>query len=388
MPRTRESTGRKRAIGTHFPMLAAAIAVAAEPWQLASRCASNRVCPADFQPERDAESARALVERRSETVTDADGNLGSPTLTHGSGRPTRSAGLGSGSTRTSTASRPLLMSRNSAGVAAAGKMSREWMEFAYLGLGNRKYDIPHHPLAHDVMMGVTDAQGLIAIVDARIERRATASRDSARWKVPRPTASGSCGSTWRDPHIRRRKAGSRGEATAVASRKRRLLRHGGLGRFDVPRSSYRVMGSVQAPETSMRPGNAPGLSHRESDRVGSTAGDNEATADPRGIETRLSAWYATIDILSRVCVRAKSEKIRISGQADRPAAGDRQVFPAVDDLKPLIQQELEKRIVVADEEPAEFGTEVRKSGWAGWRRGRSCRAGVATRGGRRPRNRR
>ena len=68
--------------------------------------------------------------------------------------------------------------------------------------GIRNMIIPHHPIAHDAMIGVTGAQGLIAIVDARIggerPRPEIQPLESAK-----PTASGSCGSTWRDPHIRR-----------------------------------------------------------------------------------------------------------------------------------------------------------------------------------------
>ena len=115
--------------------------------------------PGDFQSERDAESlARPSIVA---PIGDASLETGDHGLrTRGSGRPTRSAGLGSGSTRTSTADTTLLlMSRNSTGIAAAGKMSREWSGIAYLGLGDRKYVIPHHPIAHDAMMGVTDAAG-------------------------------------------------------------------------------------------------------------------------------------------------------------------------------------------------------------------------------------
>ena len=46
----------------------------------------------------------------------------------------------------------------------------------------------------------------------------------------------------------------------------------------VPRSNYRVMGSVQAPETSMRPGDAPGLPFANRDQA--MAGGRRSTSRP------------------------------------------------------------------------------------------------------------
>ena len=103
MPRTQGSTGRERAVGTHFPMLAAAIAVAALAWQLAGRCASSRVCPGTSVRDATRNSARTTTSFAPRRRPTRVGYPVTPTLTHGSGRPTRSAGLGSGSTRTSSA---------------------------------------------------------------------------------------------------------------------------------------------------------------------------------------------------------------------------------------------------------------------------------------------
>ncbi len=104
MLRNQGSTGRERAVGTHFPMLAADIAAAA----LAARRAA-RFKPGFagiFRPGRDSKLRSQGRELRSETATDTGSLPRTPTLTHGSGQPTRLAGLGSGSTRTSSAMRP------------------------------------------------------------------------------------------------------------------------------------------------------------------------------------------------------------------------------------------------------------------------------------------
>jgi hypothetical protein len=106
MPRTLESTGRERAVGTHFPMLAAAIAVAALAFAARITVRFKPGLPEDFHPERDAEPLTRFADRRSGVVTTTNGNLGFPTLAHSSGRSTRSAGLGLGSTRTPSAGRP------------------------------------------------------------------------------------------------------------------------------------------------------------------------------------------------------------------------------------------------------------------------------------------
>ncbi len=63
MPRTQKSTGRERAVGTHFPMLAAAIAAAALAFAARPAARFKPGFPWDFHPERDAGAARAL--RRS-----------------------------------------------------------------------------------------------------------------------------------------------------------------------------------------------------------------------------------------------------------------------------------------------------------------------------------
>jgi hypothetical protein len=86
-------------------MLAAAIAVAA--LALAARIAVRFKpgLPGDFHPERDAEPLTRLADPRSRSVTGTDGNRVSPTLAQRSGRSTRFAGLGSGSTRTTAAGR-------------------------------------------------------------------------------------------------------------------------------------------------------------------------------------------------------------------------------------------------------------------------------------------
>jgi hypothetical protein len=100
------------------------------------------------------------------------------------------------------------------------------------------------------------------------------------------------------------------------------------------------MGSVQAPETSMGPGHAPGL-----------VPPRLATGED-GVKTRRTPIcpgpkrddlpvVRILDILSRKKVRAQSEKIRFFCQGDRAAAGDGQVLAAVHDLKALVQQGFE-----------------------------------------------
>ena len=49
-------------------------------------------------------------------------------------------------------------SRNS--VACCTWENELGMDWNRVSVWESRYDIPHHPLAHDVMMGVTDAQGL------------------------------------------------------------------------------------------------------------------------------------------------------------------------------------------------------------------------------------
>ena len=104
MPRTHEPTGRKRAVGTHFPTFAADASAADLAARLAARFKPG--FPDDFHPKRDSEPSSRFADRRSGRATATDGYQGSPTSAHRSGRSTRSAGLGSGSTRTSTADRP------------------------------------------------------------------------------------------------------------------------------------------------------------------------------------------------------------------------------------------------------------------------------------------
>jgi hypothetical protein len=102
MPRTLESGERKRAIGAHLPNVAD-IALAAG---LAARLAVRfkPTIPADFNPGRDLEPFAPVVGLPVEGTTVP--MLGSRSRTQGSSRPTRSAGLGSVSTQTSTATQP------------------------------------------------------------------------------------------------------------------------------------------------------------------------------------------------------------------------------------------------------------------------------------------
>ena len=102
MPRTSESGERNRAIGAHFPKVADIAAAAGLAARLAVRVKPD--IPADFKPGRGLEPLAPLVRFPVEgTIVPM---LGSPSSTQGSGRPTRSAGLGSGSTQTSTATLP------------------------------------------------------------------------------------------------------------------------------------------------------------------------------------------------------------------------------------------------------------------------------------------
>ena len=102
MPRTSESGERNRAIGAHFPKAADIAAAAGLAARLAVRFKPN--IPDDFKPGRDVKSLAPLVRFPVEgTIVPM---LGSRSRTQGSGRPTRSAGLGSGSTQTSTATSP------------------------------------------------------------------------------------------------------------------------------------------------------------------------------------------------------------------------------------------------------------------------------------------
>lgn len=114
--------------------------------------------------------------------------------------------------------------------------------------GIRKHLIPHHPVAHDAMIGVTGAKGQIAIVDARVggER-------------PRPEIQPVGKRQSRQCLVRAVKHGK----TLTSAEKGRdlevtqqpilfgwLLHHEDRD-AEVPRTGYRVMGSIQAPETSM-----------------------------------------------------------------------------------------------------------------------------------------
>src|SRR5438132_10529995 len=59
---------------------------------------------------------------------------------------------------------------------------------------------------------------------------------------------------------------------------------------------------------------------------------------------------------------ARNGKIfRNSGQSGRPTVGDGQVVSPVDGLESLIQQDFKQRIVVPDQEPVEFGSELGKA---------------------------
>ena len=95
------------------------------------------------------------------------------------------------------------------------------------------------------------------------------------------------------------------------------------------------MGTVQAPETSMRPGNTPGLSFTKLDSLRLPTVTMDLSGSVLDRVRRLPA-VRSIDILSRVCVRAKSEKIGISCRDRQTAPRDGHVFPLMDDLKPLL----------------------------------------------------
>ena len=102
MPRTSESGERNRAIGAHFPKAADIAAAAGLAARHAVRFKPD--IPADFEPGRGLEPLAPLVRFPVEgTIVPM---LGSRSSTQGSGRPTRSAGLGSGSTQTVTATLP------------------------------------------------------------------------------------------------------------------------------------------------------------------------------------------------------------------------------------------------------------------------------------------
>ena len=97
MPRTRRSPERKTAIGTHFPVVAdiAAESLVARPAASLEPRSRN-----DFELERFVERNSGLAVLRSHSVLVRD--QGSRSATSGPGRSTRSAGLGSSSTRTPT----------------------------------------------------------------------------------------------------------------------------------------------------------------------------------------------------------------------------------------------------------------------------------------------
>ena len=168
--------------------------------------------------------------------------LGSRSSTQRSRRPTRSAGLGSALTRTQPRHHLAVMSRNSSVAVAAGKMSLEWTGIRMHRFRNRRYDIPHHPLAHDVMMGVTDAQGLIAIVDARVNGERPrpeiqpVGKCQGRQRQVRAVQHGETLTSAAD------EAGSRCETTASPGGVPGCCVTGVRGDFDAPRSIYRVMG--------------------------------------------------------------------------------------------------------------------------------------------------
>lgn len=98
MPRTRRSPERKTAIGTHFPVVAADIAaeslVARHAASLEPRSRN------DFELKRFVERNAGFAVFRLNVALVR--NLGSRSPTSGPGRSTRSAGLGSSSTRTPT----------------------------------------------------------------------------------------------------------------------------------------------------------------------------------------------------------------------------------------------------------------------------------------------
>src|SRR5579883_510893 len=77
-----------------------------------------------------------------------------------------------------------------------------------------------------------------------------------------------------------------------------------------------------------------------------------------GDRNAILRWLPDVDILSRSFVRAKSEKMRNSGEADCSATGDRERRAAIHDAETLLQQGLEVGPLVADEQPTEFRAEV------------------------------
>jgi hypothetical protein len=102
-PRAQKATRRSQAIGAHFPRRATEVAAdIAACW--AARFQPG--FPGDFPPRRDSQASGRSGNGRCHGATATEGNRGSPTSTPRSGRSMRSAGLGSGSTRSATADRP------------------------------------------------------------------------------------------------------------------------------------------------------------------------------------------------------------------------------------------------------------------------------------------
>ena len=119
---------------------------------------------------------------------------------------------------------------------------------------------------------------------------------------------------------------------------------------------------------------AGGDSERRADRL-----DSKTTTDRQCTDYR--------HLIAGSCSRKIGKNPEFLAKIVDAAASDRQVFAAVDDFEPLIQQEFE----VTDNRCGRRASGIRdragESPWAGWRRGHSCRATVARRGERRPRSR-
>jgi hypothetical protein len=184
------------------------------------------------------------------------------------------------------------------------------------------------------MMGVTGAQGLIAIVDARIcdER-------------PRPEIQpvGKCQGRQRQVRAVQQhgetltsaaeRAGSRGEAKALMSGMLGLLHHGDRDGFSVPRPGIESRG-----RSGSRNLDATGqhtrsfvqkLDSLRLPTITTAPGDRYAIEPPPPV-------VRSIDILSRARVRAKSEKTGISSRDDQAASCDGDEFPLMDNFKPLL----------------------------------------------------
>jgi hypothetical protein len=134
-----EFHGEVGRIGAHFPDVADRMAAAGWAVRLAA-CFKLRV-PDDFTPRGDRESvALGVVFLIRGTLV---GSICSQSGAHGSSRPTRSAGLGSESTRTSTATKPrcLVTQLNWHCNAGETEPGIHGITGPDLGIGNLRYHL-------------------------------------------------------------------------------------------------------------------------------------------------------------------------------------------------------------------------------------------------------